>query len=77
MKCIKKGTPPDQRIWKGECHNCHSVYEALEGELVDIKTNNNYRNSLSTFAKAQCELCKYDFFLYPPMKSNAEDFYNK
>jgi hypothetical protein len=75
MKCIKKGTLPENRIWKGECHNCHSVYEALEGELVDIK--GDHRNNHSTFAKAKCELCKYDFFLYPPLKSNAEDFYNK
>ena len=51
------------------------MYEALEGELVDIK--GNYRNNNSTFAKARCELCKYDFFLYPPMKSNVQDFYNK
>ena len=39
MKCIKRGTLPENRIWKGECHNCHSVYEALEGELVDIDGN--------------------------------------
>jgi hypothetical protein len=74
MKCIKKGTLPENRIWKGECNYCHSVYEACEGELTN--KGNDLRESYS-FAKAKCELCKYDFFLYPPMKSNAQDYYNK
>ena len=74
MKCIKRGTLPEERIWKGECHNCHSVYEAREGELTNKE--NDFRDNYS-FAKARCELCKYDFFLYPPMKSNTQDFYNK
>lgn len=73
MKCIKRGTLPENRIWKGECHNCHSVYEALEGELTNIE--NDFREN-ARFARAMCEICKSNFVLYP-VKANARDFYNK
>jgi len=36
MQCIKRGTPPDQRVWAGDCYTCNSKFEALEGELVNI-----------------------------------------
>jgi hypothetical protein len=74
MKCIKRGTLPQERIWTGTCKNCHSIYEALEGELTKIE--NDIRENYS-FARAKCELCKCDFFLYPTIKSNAQDYYNK
>jgi hypothetical protein len=77
MKCIKRGTLPQERIWTGTCNNCRSIYEALEGELT---IENDIRENYS-FARAKCELCKYDFFLYPQTKSlksyDAQDYYNK
>ena len=73
MKCIKRGTLPQERIWTGTCKNCHSIYEAREGELT---IENDIRENYS-FARAKCELCEYDFFLYPQTKSYPQDYYNK
>jgi hypothetical protein len=73
MKCIKKGKPPEQRLWQGECYHCNSVFEALEGELSHIE--NDVREN-TRFAKAMCEICKRDFFLHP-VKANVRAYYKK
>lgn len=62
MKCIKRGTLPENRVWSGECNNCNSVFEALEGELKNIQ--NDHRENMR-MAYEECEVCKSHFWLYP------------
>ena len=62
MKCIKRGTPPEQRVWVGDCYNCSSTFEALEGELVNIVSDPKDHTRM---AKAKCEVCNNEFWLYP------------
>jgi hypothetical protein len=76
MKCIKRGRPPEHRIWHGECHNCNSVFEALEAELTNIENDFSLCKENARFARAMCEICKSNFVLYP-VKANAQDYYNK
>jgi len=62
MQCIKRGTPPDQRLWEGDCYNCNSKFEALEGELVNFVSDPKDHTRM---AKAKCEVCNAEFWLYP------------
>ncbi len=62
MQCIKRGTPPEQRVWEGDCYNCNSKFEALQGELVNIVSDPNDHTRMS---KAKCEVCNKEFWLYP------------
>lgn len=36
MKITKRGTPKEERLWKGICRNCESEVEATESELSHI-----------------------------------------
>jgi hypothetical protein len=62
MKCIKRGKPPQNRIWIGDCLHCNSTFEALEGELDNIV---NDPIDHSRMAKAKCEVCNGEFWLFP------------
>lgn len=33
MEIIKKGTPPSERIWEGECRKCGTVARCKQSEL--------------------------------------------
>ena len=61
MKCIKRGIPPEKRVWIGDCYNCDSKYEALEGELGNIQFDSR---DYTRRAQARCEVCNKDFWLY-------------
>lgn len=55
MKVIKKGTPPGERIWKGQCRQCGSEVEALQKELSDINFG-DYRSE-GPFCWMTCPVC--------------------
>lgn len=62
MKIIKKGQLPEERVYVGECDNCHTVMEAKQSEL----RYNAWRNEGCYFAN--CMLCNssVSFRLKPP-----------
>ena len=62
MKLIKRGIPPKERKWKGDCYYCKSEYESLEGELKAVQIDPKERTPM---ALEQCEVCKNNFWLYP------------
>ncbi len=62
MKCIKRGTPPQSRTWKGHCLHCNSIFEAFENELVNIITDPVDHSRMS---KNKCEVCTGEFWLFP------------
>lgn len=62
MKCIRRGTAPQSRIWEGDCLNCNSKFEALEGELENIVSD---PIDHARMANAKCEVCNAEFWLYP------------
>jgi hypothetical protein len=62
MKLIKKGVPPKDELWKGACSICKSQYEATKNEIKDqIK----FSKTIHDHAKAVCEICGSNFYLYP------------
>jgi len=73
MKCIKKGKPPEQRLWQGECYHCNSIFEALEGELTNIQSDPRDNTRIG---KAVCEVCNKDFVLHP-IKASIREYYKK
>jgi hypothetical protein len=54
MKIIKRGTPPEQRIWYGKCRSCNSEIEAEQKELVNIQ--NDWREG-TDFCWMKCPVC--------------------
>lgn len=62
MKITKRGVPPQQRIWKGRCHNCATEAEASEGEMKNITAD---QREGTFFSREECPVCKGPMFFYP------------
>lgn len=60
MEIIKRGKPPAERNWQGECSHCHSVVRAKEHELHVTQAQRD-----GAFGTAPCPVCKLDMFFYP------------
>lgn len=54
MKIVKRGKPPEEKIWVGTCYRCKSVIEAQEKEL-----RITYEQREGTSATAICPVCKH------------------
>ena len=63
VKIIKKGTPPKDVIWKGECNTCHTVAEANESEL---KVQHCQRDG--SWGLAKCPVCEAPNMIFYPQK---------
>jgi hypothetical protein len=64
MKIIKKGNPPEEQPWRGECKACGAVLEAARSEL---KTDYDQRDG-SEWGRAPCPCCKAGVVFYPKGK---------
>ena len=62
IKLIKRGIPPQEEIWKGTCRSCKSEYEAIRKDITDKII---FTKDIRDHAKAPCEICGSEFFLYP------------
>ncbi len=60
MRVVKRGKPKAQDIFKGECHDCHSVVEA---ERHELKVTDDQRDG--EFGETACPICKARLILYP------------
>ncbi len=57
MKVIREGKLPEEKVYVGECGNCHCICEAVQREL---KANDDGRNG--TDYSADCPRCKHKIF---------------
>lgn len=66
MKIIYRGTPSEERIWKGTCYWCDSILEAQQKELAIVYAQSQRDTD---FAKSDCPVCKkpdcVTFYLKP------------
>lgn len=65
MKVLKRGTPPEDNIFRGTCNHCRSEIEAERRELNDIQYDQREKGEL---APAICPVCKRSMFVYPVSK---------
>jgi C4-type Zn-finger protein len=56
MNIIRRGTPPKEKIYRGECPHCKSVFEAERTEL-DIRWGG--QRDEYEYGVAPCEVCGY------------------
>ena len=68
MEIIKKGKLPEERLWQGECNNCHTIARAKEKELDLTHCPRD-----GSFGRANCPLCKQDIYFYPLSKETEYD----
>ncbi len=61
MRMTKRGKDPKFEVWKAECWNCHSEFEA---ERRELKVEDTQRDG--SFAHSTCEVCGTDITFYPP-----------
>lgn len=64
MQIIKRGVPPEDRIWRGNCTRCGTIAEAEHREL---SAKSDVRGD--TWAEAKCPVCASTFNLYPKPKN--------
>jgi hypothetical protein len=63
MKITKRGVPPSERKWVGQCTACSSEVEALEGELERIEAD---QREGTRFCRVVCPVCNLlRLILYP------------
>lgn len=55
MEILKRGTPPDDREYKGTCHTCDTVvlFKRSEARLVDDQRD-------GSFLVVKCPICARD-----------------
>ena len=56
MNCIKEGSPPAGKLWRGWCRKCHSVFEDLEENVRRGKVDRCPREQYE-FAHRDCPQC--------------------
>jgi len=62
MKVVRKGKPPKEEIFQGECHTCKSVMEEKRANLTIVVGD---QREPGDFAHAVCPVCGSDFIMYP------------
>lgn len=60
MKITKRGKPPSQRLWKGNCRKCRSEAEAFESEMTHITYDQREGGSFSWEVCPVCNAGKSD-----------------
>jgi hypothetical protein len=60
MKIIKRGIPPQDRVWKGTCSVCGTVAEATGQEMNDVTTD-FYGD---TYSRESCPVCGSNMYFY-------------
>jgi hypothetical protein len=64
MKIIRRGTPPNETVFAGECWNCHTMIEAARREL---KIENDFKDH-SEYAHIACPVCNGIMTVHPKEK---------
>lgn len=64
MKILKRGTPPADARWLGDCHSCKSELEATRAEL---RVEHDPRDHLA-FGHAPCPVCQADVVFSPKIR---------
>lgn len=59
MKIVKRGTPPEEHIWKGTCLTCSTVAEAT-GKEVAV----HFDQREGQWATANCPVCNKQMNFY-------------
>lgn len=76
MKIIKRGKPPKERMWEGDCQKCRSVARATEAEMNHITFDQREGGS---FSWEVCPVCEagdinsgYGGMLFYPIRMRGE-----
>lgn len=64
MKIVRRGTPPNEILWRGTCHACKTVATAGRSEL---KVEEDPREG-GEFGRATCPVCGDQSMIFYPVK---------
>lgn len=66
MEILFRGTPPEERKWKGTCWYCKSEISAMENEVeVSYEDATDSRGDTRKIGKADCPVCEHQMNFYP------------
>lgn len=54
MEVLKRGNPPNEKVYEAECRQCHSLlrFEQVEARLVPDRRDGDY-------LEIPCPVCRY------------------
>lgn len=66
MEILFRGTPPEERKWKGTCGYCNSEIQANENEVeVSYLESKDLWRDVKKTGKADCPVCEHQMTFYP------------
>lgn len=69
MKIVKRGQPPEDRVWVGSCHYCGTEIECEQREIEAARERcprEHYE-----FARVACPVCGRPMIAYPRTRKGS------